>query len=137
MTKIATRRNEFFRNSFNAKNSKIIEIGAFDNPTFLKEENYDVNYLDYFSKEELIAMHKNNTKRNFDNVVEVDHVVKSSKIAETVGCNFDVVVANHVIEHIPNLVGWFRQISRLLSLDGVLLLSVPDKRYTFDYFRPV
>ena len=51
----------------------------------------------------------------------------------------DYVLASHVIEHVPDLIGWLREVRETLytSIDtrGVLRLAVPDKRYCFDYLR--
>ena len=46
-------------------------------------------------------------------------------------------VANHVLEHSENPLGAMRNIHRVLRKGGVLFLSLPDKRYTFDVDRPV
>ena len=49
--------------------------------------------------------------------------------------SLNFVVASHVLEHMPfplaSLRGWYR----VLGAGGVLILKVPDKRYTFDAKR--
>lgn len=137
LTKMAQSRRDFLRRYRGNVTTRILEIGAFDNPTFHRELGDEVEYLDFFSREELIEMHRNNPRRNIAAAVVVDHVVKSSDFAMKLPAKFDVVVAHHVIEHVPDLIFWFGQIERLLAPDGVLFLSIPDRRYTFDYFRPV
>lgn len=47
----------------------------------------------------------------------------------------DLILASHVIEHVPNLIMWIRQLTSLLTERGVISLAVPDKRFTFDYLR--
>lgn len=47
----------------------------------------------------------------------------------------DYVVASHVIEHVPDLISWLREIRDTLRPKGALRLAVPDKRYSFDYLR--
>ena len=47
----------------------------------------------------------------------------------------DFVVASHVIEHVPDLVGWLSDIHAALKIGGVLALVIPDKRFTFDLHR--
>jgi hypothetical protein len=42
-----------------------------------------------------------------------------------------------MIEHIPDLVAFFRSMERVLAPGGVLSLVVPDKRFCFDFFQPV
>jgi hypothetical protein len=46
------------------------------------------------------------------------------------------VVASHVIEHVPDLIGWLKETHAVLKPGGILTLAIPDKRYCFDYFRP-
>lgn len=48
---------------------------------------------------------------------------------------FDYAVASHVFEHLPNPVGWLRDVAALLVPRGVIALAVPDRRFTFDFFR--
>ena len=50
---------------------------------------------------------------------------------------FDAFIASHVIEHTPDLIGFLDTAATLLAPDGVVILAVPDKRYCFDYFRPL
>jgi SAM-dependent methyltransferase len=69
-------------------------------------------------------------------MVEVDYVVKSPDFADRIEARFDLVIANHVIEHVPDPIRWLRQVETVTSEDGSLFLSVPDRRYTFDYLRP-
>jgi SAM-dependent methyltransferase len=52
-----------------------------------------------------------------------------------VGRALDFVVASHVIEHVPDLLGWLQEIHEVLAPGGQLRLAVPDKRYCFDLLR--
>ena len=138
LTTVAQTRREFLRrHSDGAVVGRILEIGAFDNPTFRRELGDQVEYLDFFSREELVEMHKGNPRRNPSAAVEVDHVVKSSDFSTKLKPGFDLIVAHHVMEHVPDVIFWFQQIERLLAVDGWLFLSIPDRRYTFDFFRPI
>ena len=47
----------------------------------------------------------------------------------------DYVIASHVVEHVPDFVGWLREVRQVLRADGRLRLAVPDRRYTFDRLR--
>jgi hypothetical protein len=40
-----------------------------------------------------------------------------------------------VIEHVPDMLGWMREIADVLKDNGILSLAIPDKRYTFDVLR--
>ena len=45
------------------------------------------------------------------------------------------MIASHVAEHVPDLVGWLGEIREVLRPGGTLRLIVPDKRFTFDIDR--
>lgn len=47
----------------------------------------------------------------------------------------DWVVASHVIEHVPDVIGWLRGIADILVDGGLLALAIPDRRYCFDMLR--
>ena len=104
-------------------------------PTLLPDE-CDARFLDWFSTEQLRERHRDNTVVPPESIVPIDFVVSDSEFAAVVDRKFDLLIANHVIEHIPDLINWFGQLAQLVEPDGLLLLAVPDRRYTFDYFRP-
>ncbi len=56
--------------------------------------------------------------------------------AAKAGAPFDWVMASHVIEHVPDVIGWLSEVAELVADGGSLVLAVPDKRYTFDLHRP-
>lgn len=49
---------------------------------------------------------------------------------------YDFVMASHVLEHIANPLRALQEFKRVLKPGGVVLILVPDKRYTFDHRRP-
>lgn len=135
LSRAASWRRRFVKDHLALHKPSILEIGALDNPTYLRELGDDARYLDYFSTEELHEKHRD-SQRSVDRIVQVEYVVKSARPAEEVSERFDLIVANHVVEHIPDLVHWFNQMEALLAPGGSLFLSVPDRQYTFDIFRP-
>ncbi len=50
---------------------------------------------------------------------------------------FGVLIASHVIEHTTDFIDFLDAAEILLTLSGVVILAIPDKRYCFDYFRPL
>ncbi|MBK8619803.1 MAG: methyltransferase domain-containing protein [Anaerolineales bacterium] len=79
---------------------------------------------------------KNDPVVNINNIVETDYLWGKQTLPELVeGKLFDYVVASHVIEHVPNMLGWMREIASVLKDGGILSLAIPDKRYTFDHKR--
>lgn len=127
-------RREFVKARVDLDGSAILEVGAMDSPTF---PELDVRYLDWFSRDELQAMIAGNPNRIPERVVEPDYIVKDKEIGRSVSDSFDVVIANHVLEHIADPIYWLQQIAALTNSGGGLCLAVPDRRYTFDYLRPV
>jgi hypothetical protein len=125
-----TVRCRFLRQHINLDGKRILEVGALDDPMFPQADGLRVRYLDWFSRDELVARHPNRT-----GIVNVDYAVKSKRFADAVAGQFDLIVANHVIEHIPDPITWLQQLSALAFPGGCLFLSVPDKRFTFDYLR--
>ena len=47
------------------------------------------------------------------------------------------MIASQVVEHVPDPIGWFREIAAVLRPGGVLSLAIPDKRWTSDCRREV
>ncbi len=106
---------------------------------FLSKEDNEVILVDRLSTRELRAKFASDKNVVAENIAEVDVVVGNGGLAEAlapfVQGKFQYAIASHVVEHIPDLVGWLSQTSDLIEAGGRLLLVVPDKRYTFDYIR--
>ena len=68
-------------------------------------------------------------------IVDVDIVWGDQPLRQGVGGQVDYVVASHVVEHVPDLIGWLREIHDVLVYGGTLGLAVPDRRFTFDLWR--
>jgi len=115
---------------------KGLEVGPLDKP-LLPKSLYDVKYLDVFPVETLIEHCKLNSNRNENRVVPLDYVLGDRNISAVVDQKFDYVVASHVIEHLPNMFGWLRDLANILNTNGRLFLVVPDHRFTFDMMRPL
>jgi SAM-dependent methyltransferase len=112
---------------------EVLEVGAFDSPTFRGPKAPTVRYLDRFSRDDLAARYPRHP--NVAAAVSVDYVVTDKRFADSISDRFDLVVANHVIEHVPDPITWLGQLAQITRPDGHLLLSIPDRRFTFDYLR--
>lgn len=112
-----------------------LEIGALDNPTPLPSA-LAVEYVDYAPTEALQAHPHEDTVRRSE-IVRVDHVWPGSGSLADVcrRADFQFAIASHVIEHVPNVLGWFQGIHGALRPGGVFNLAIPDCRYTFDIRR--
>ena len=116
-----------------------LEIGPSYNPLVPKADGYHVEIVDYTNAEGLRAKYHGNPHVDVGRIEPVDHVAGSSGLAAAVGQPgaFDYIVASHVIEHTPDMLGFLRDCETLLAPGGVLLLAVPDKRHCFDIFQPL
>lgn len=110
-----------------------LEIGALDSP-LLRRPDHDVLYVDYASTE-LLRRNQYDPGVRLDDLVEVDVVWGEVPLRTAVGREVDFVVASHVIEHVPDLIGWLAELRAVLKPGGLLGLIVPDKRFTFDALR--
>lgn len=113
-----------------------LEIGPSLRPCAPKKEGYQVEIVDHLSKEELTEKYRAmglDTSR----IEEVDYIWKGQSYTEVTGKNkyYDYVIASHVIEHVPDFVGFLEDCANMLKMDGILSLAVPDKRFTLDHFR--
>jgi SAM-dependent methyltransferase len=115
-----------------------LEIGPRDRPVVRKTDGAVV-YVDYMDTESLRELHltQRATDCVVDNLVHVDAIWGENTIEEAVGMGekFDYIVASHVIEHVPDLISWLRELGTVLKPDGVITLAIPDKRYCFDHLR--
>lgn len=112
---------------------RVLEVGAFSTPTVDPSEA-DVKFLDYYSTEELESM----ARTNGDDpgaVVSVDYVCRTDDYNEVVSESFDVLIANHVLEHIDHTIRWLQTVRTLINDDGLLFVVLPDKKKSFDRFR--
>lgn len=65
------------------------------------------------------------------------YIAEATAMAELPAKAYDFVLSSHMLEHSANPVLALVQWKRLLKDDGLLVVLLPDKRYTFDHRRPV
>jgi SAM-dependent methyltransferase len=112
----------------------VLEVGAFANPTVLPSEA-QLKILDFYSTDELLEQAKR-MGVNPERVLPVDYVCRNDDYLAVVPGRFDLIIANHVFEHVDNPVAWLQMVRRLSRDNALLLLVIPDKKYSFDKFRP-
>lgn len=110
-----------------------IEIGALHQPASVPE-NCEVVYCDAISKEEATQYFPEVDSNLF---VDVDHICDLDKdgLSTFQDDEFDFVILNHVIEHVANPINVIRELFRVVRTGGAVIISAPDKRYTFDKGR--
>ncbi|QYO68238.1 class I SAM-dependent methyltransferase [Leptolyngbya sp. 7M] len=131
-----TRNEKFFQ--YINPSGRGLEVGPGPFPIAPKKEGFNVEVIDYAPKDELLSKFQAHGVET-TGIEEVDHLWNGETYAELTGVkdHYDWIIASHVIEHVPDIVGFLNSCSEVLNGRGVLSLAVPDKRYCFDRFRPV
>ena len=113
-----------------------LEIGPSYGPIAAGLPGVKARTLDFMNQEQLVAKYAR-LGQDTSRIQPVDYVWSGERYIDLVGdTRFDWIIASHVIEHVPDLVGFVNECAEILTEDGVLSLVVPDKRWTFDYYRP-
>jgi SAM-dependent methyltransferase len=138
-------REQLLRRSLDKSRMAGIEIGPFFNPLLPKAEGWRTTVVDYADETELRAIAANHSapviRENAHRIEPVDIVWNREPLDEL--ClrlrpdGYDFLVASNVIEHIPDLIGFLGQLSRILRPAGIVNLAIPDIRFCFDYFKPL
>jgi predicted SAM-dependent methyltransferase len=116
-----------------------IEIGALTSPLRVPP-GVIVHHVDRMSRADLIAhegptiVAAGNNPNKIPDITVVDDAARLSRFADQ---TLDFVIANHVLEHLEDPIGALTNMLRVVRPRGVLLLTLPDPRYTFDARRPV
>jgi SAM-dependent methyltransferase len=115
-----------------------LEIGPLHSP-IVEKQGGEVYYVDYLDGEGLRAKYAADPNVDVSQIVDVDALWGESTLYEATTAigPFDYVVASHVIEHVPDLVTWLDEVADVLVPEGQLRLAIPDRRYSFDYYRDV
>ncbi|WP_455375551.1 class I SAM-dependent methyltransferase [Kaarinaea lacus] len=120
------------------KKGKGVEIGPSHEPIAPKKKGFNVHVIDHLSRDQLVAKYKDHHVK-LENIEEVDFVWQGESYSELTGKKkyYDWIIASHVIEHTPDIIGFLNDCDTILKDDGVISLIIPDKRYCFDHFRPI
>ncbi len=112
-----------------------LEIGALCRP-IVSPGTGPIRYADHMDTAGLREKYAKDDTVDVEKIVDVSVVWGESTLPQAVGdARFDYVIASHVIEHVPDMVGWLQEVGAVLRPGGVLSLAIPDKRYTFDAAR--
>lgn len=122
--------------SFIPVGEPILEIGPLDKP-FIRKDKYDVYYADVRDTGEIVEFFRGDSNVDEAKIVPIDYVIRSSYRKAVGDQKFAAVFHSHVIEHVPNIIGFLRELSEILEDGGKLVMAIPDKRGTFDRFRDV
>ena len=111
-----------------------LEISPLFRPTALKG-THNVFYTDYTSAEDSRSKHSN---YEHDEIMDIDFIwTPGRRLSECVpkDTKFNWAVASHVLEHVPDPIGWMLEVFEVLEVGAVFSIALPDKRYCYDKFR--
>ncbi|MCB5205001.1 class I SAM-dependent methyltransferase [Neorhizobium sp. T786] len=115
-----------------------LEIAPYFFPRLLKSE-HNVMYTDMIGNDEIQAKAAANPDRTmFGEVPLIDFVwTPGTPLKQCAPANllFDYALAAHVVEHVPDTIGWLNDILSVVKDGGQLCLYVPNKQNSFDHFR--
>ncbi|TQK72236.1 methyltransferase family protein [Nocardioides sp. SLBN-35] len=137
---MAKRRAQFLA-YFDFTQGRGLEIGPLDS-SIADPESHDVRFVDVFDTERTRAHYAEDPNVVLELIPTIDFPLyadgqfRALPEATAAGAPFDWVIASHVIEHVPDVIGWLQQIGEITSDDARLVLAVPDRRYCFDRHRP-
>lgn len=134
---------EYIKKKYLKPSTRILEFGPLNRATVTKETHPNIFFTDIRSTEDVIKMYTANDYLestgitvDLDSIVHIDYVIEGSYKETFKGVEkFDVALLSHVIEHIPDIIGFFNDITNVLKKDGKLIIIYPDARYCFDHFR--
>lgn len=118
-----------------------LEVGPLDSAV-ADPSTTDVRFVDVLPTAGLIEHYGEDPNVIVELIPEVDYPlhqdgrVRSLADAAAPGAPYDWVIASHVIEHVPDVIGWLSDLASVTVDGGALLLIVPDRRYCFDRHRP-
>ena len=113
-----------------------VEIGSLDRPV-LRREMGRVLYVDHADTASLRDKYAEDPGVRAEAIMEIDWVWDESGMDGLVRRHgpVDYVIASHVAEHVPDLIGWLQALGRVLAAQGEIRLVIPDKRFCFDHHR--
>ena len=134
MSPLERRRRQAILGDLDVAQLKGLEIGPLHNPLVRKSDGF-VLYVDRSDTECLKKAH-HDTHFSSDEIVAIDVVWRGRPLKDLVPQPIDYVVASHVLEHVPDLLGALDDLQAALADNGVICLALPDRRFTFDLRRP-
>jgi hypothetical protein len=135
------RRRDHFLSLYDFSVGHGLEIGPLD-AGIADPAISDVSYVDVFDREGIQQHYERDQNVILELIPQIDYPLHQDGTIRTLvdaagpGAPYDWVIASHVIEHVPDLIGWLKQVAQLTADAGALILAVPDRRYCFDRHRP-
>jgi len=123
------------------RSMRILELGPLTSPIAPKSDGWLTTVVDHVSREQLVEKYRNDSNVDTSRIVDIDIVWSQGPLEAAVPRElhgtFDAFIASHVFEHIPDPIGLLHSLEQVLRPAGVVSLVIPDKRFCFDFFRPL
>ena len=120
---------------------RILELGPSFSPIAPKSAGWNSIVVDHASKDELVEKYRPDHSVDVSRIEDVDVVWEGEPLHEALPAawlgTFDAFIASHVLEHIPDPIGLLQSLESILKPSGVVSLVIPDKRFCFDFFKPL
>jgi SAM-dependent methyltransferase len=111
-----------------------IEIGALHFPLRVPPA-VRVRYVDLATRNQLLEMHSSAVYGNPGWVIETDIIDDFERLGTFTDESVDFAIANHALEHTEDPIAALKHAVRVLRPGGILFLTLPDARHTFDALR--
>jgi predicted O-linked N-acetylglucosamine transferase (SPINDLY family)/GT2 family glycosyltransferase/ubiquinone/menaquinone biosynthesis C-methylase UbiE len=121
------------REVYQTLSGKGFEIGAFEHPAELPS-SCEVKYFDRISTEQAKDLFPEISHKKLPKV-DITGDLDQRGLGQIPSESFDFVIMNHVLEHLFDPIQAIKECLRILKPGGSLVMSVPDKRFTFDFER--
>jgi SAM-dependent methyltransferase len=110
-----------------------IEIGALHSPTAIPA-HARTRFVD---RKPTAELRKEYSELADLDLIEVNVIDDGETLEKIPDGSVDYIIANHFLEHTEDPIGTIGTHLRKLRAGGALFYAVPDKRYTFDFRRPL
>ncbi len=122
-----------------ARSARIIEVGPSFNPIAPRSDGWRTTIVDHDDRAGLIKKYAT-ADVDPSRIEDVDIIWQGGRLEDQFPKSdhgaYDALIASHVVEHLPDPLGFLESCASLLDPEhGVLLLALPDKRWCFDVFR--
>ena len=127
-----------------------LEIGPLFWGLCRKDEGFNVLIWDVMPKEKLLDKYKIESKKAKQGIEEIDivssdsiknalteYAKKKGALIQSVSESLDYIISSHNLEHMPNPIQFFIDVSEILKEGGVLNIAIPISTRCFDLSRPL
>ena len=122
------------------RSMRLIEIGPSHAPLAAKRDGWRTTVVDHAPRQALAEKYAGHSV-DIGRIEDVDVIWSGGDLAgkfppADLGA-YHAMLASHVMEHMPDPISFLKSAQRLLTPDGIVVLALPDRRYTFDFFQPL